>query len=414
VQSEEELKNEGVQEVLPEIRINGEEQKAESNESVPAPQVILSNPDDQDRLSNLPMERSIVDSPFKETKLKVKYHLKCSKFNEAVAITKAYIDEHNLEDFNIEERSKVILRYVLTLIKAFRLSELGTASECYILPQIEQARAESNVTALARLLYAQQRIVALLAFKDQMSILGQIKSLLEEHPDSLEVAKYFVKIHLSVPKDGFIIDAKEAFNFVRAAERVNEESLVKRHRYSKMTTKINLIKIKSFDVFYNQGKFHQLTSSVLSTVGLKGTNAPNVMSVLADQNSKKGDHEKAQQYIARALTLANEVLDGIKTHKKYVGILDVKSQILQRRKKFQEALAAVSDMESMITEVYGGDNLFLKSSIHLRKAQIYTEIKGDEYKAEDHLKDYGRLSEQIYGELAAAKEQSCLNYTYQV
>jgi hypothetical protein len=49
------------------------------------------------------------------------------------------------------------------------------------------------------------------------------------------------------------------------------------------------------------------------------------MSVLADQNSKKGDHDKASQYIGRALTLANEVLDGMKIHKKYIGILAAKS-----------------------------------------------------------------------------------------
>lgn len=78
------------------------------------------------------------------------------------------------------------------------------------------------------------------------------------------------------------MDAKEAFNYVRAGEKANEEYLVKKHNYGKMTLKINLIKIKCFDMFYPQTKFQQLTSSVLSTVGLKGTNAPNVMTVLAD------------------------------------------------------------------------------------------------------------------------------------
>lgn len=48
------------------------------------------------------------------------------------------------------------------------------------------------------------------------------------------------------------------------------------------------------------------------------------MKIMADFNSKRGDHEKAIQYITRAEKLANEVLDGVKVHKKYVGILDVK------------------------------------------------------------------------------------------
>jgi tetratricopeptide (TPR) repeat protein len=69
--------------------------------------------------------------------------------------------------------------------------------------------------------------------------------------------------------------------------------LVKVHKYNKLATKIQLVKIKSFDMFFTPARFQQLTSSLLSSVGTKGTNAPNVMAVLAEQNSKKGDHEKA-------------------------------------------------------------------------------------------------------------------------
>ena len=41
-------------------------------------------------------------------------------------------------------------------------------------------------------------------------------------------------------------------------------------------------------------------------------------------------------------------------------------------------------------------------------------MKGEEYKAEDHLKAYGKLSEALYSELEGSKEDSCLNFTYQV
>ncbi len=167
-------------------------------------------------------------------------------------------------------------------------------------------------------------------------------------------------------------------------------------------------------MFFTQTKFQQLTSSALSTVGLKGTHAPNVMSVLAEQNSKKGDHDKAQQYIQRALSLATEVLDGIKTHKKYIGILAVKSQISQRRKKYPEALVSLQEMEEIIKDIYGADNIFMKAILNLRRAQIYTEMKGEEYKAEDHLKEYGKYSEKLYQELEESKAESCLNFTYQV
>jgi len=161
--------------------------------------------------------------------------------------------------------------------------------------------------------------------KNQLAVLIAIKALYDAHPEIFEVAKYFVKIYINVPKDGFLLDAKQAFTYFKQAEKVNEEALIKKHKYTKLTNKIHLIKIKNFDMFFNQTKFQQLTSTLLSCVGTKGINTPNVMTVLAEQNSKKGDHDKAQQYIQRAYVLATEVLDGLKTHKKYIGILAVKS-----------------------------------------------------------------------------------------
>lgn len=44
------------------------------------------------------------------------------------------------------------------------------------------------------------------------------------------------------------------------------------------------------------------------------------------------------------MALATEVLDGIKVHKKYIGILATKSQIFLRKKKHAEALQAVDEM----------------------------------------------------------------------
>lgn len=56
-------------------------------------------------------------------------------------------------------------------------------------------------------------------------------------------------------------------------------------------------------------------------------------------------------------------------------------------------------MEQLVNDIYGQDNLFMIAIINLRKAQVYTEMKGEEYKAEDHLKEYGKYSEKVYLEL---------------
>lgn len=149
-------------------------------------------------------------------------------------------------------------------------------------------------------------------------------------------------------------------------------------------------------------------------MGTKGYHAPNVMSVLAEQNSRKGDHDKAQTYIQRAMALATEVLDGVKVHKKYIGILAAKSQILLRRKKHAEALSAVDEMQTLVNEIYGQDNALMQAQLHLKRVLIYTEMKGEEYKAEDNLKLYAKVSEKIYTDLEGCKEDSCLNFTYQV
>ncbi len=71
-------------------------------------------------------------------------------------------------------------------------------------------------------------------------------------------------------------------------------------------------------------------------------------------------------------------------------------------------------MGTIAEEIYGKDNIFMKGLIHMRQAQIYTEIKGEEYKAEDHLKKYSEYSEKVYKELESSQAESGLNYTYQV
>lgn len=107
-------------------------------------------------------------SPFQETKGRVKYHFKNSKFEDARQLIESYLGEHNLQEFTIEEQSKVILRYVLSLIKGFHITKVGEVAHDIIAPALLIARNEEvgKVSSLARLLYAQQRITTLLAFRD--------------------------------------------------------------------------------------------------------------------------------------------------------------------------------------------------------------------------------------------------------
>ena len=72
----------------------------------------------------------------------------------------------------------------------------------------------------------------------------------KENPDSLPIAKYFVKAHLKVPRDGFLLEGKIAFKTIIAAEKFNEEILIKKFKYRKLEIKIQLIKIRFFDPFF--------------------------------------------------------------------------------------------------------------------------------------------------------------------
>lgn len=87
-------------------------------------------------------------------------------------------------------------------------------------------------------------------------------------------------------------------------------------------------------MFFKPEAYQQLLSQALRDAGTKTLKTPKVLALMADFNSKKGDHEKAMQYIQRAQKLATEVLDGITVHKKYINIICFKAEILQRKKAY--------------------------------------------------------------------------------
>ena len=134
---------------------------------------------------------------------------------------------------------------------------------------------------------------------------------------------------------------------VQEADSLNDQVCVSKFGYQKLTQKIQLHKIKHFDQFFTQNKFTQLTSRVMSTVGVKSIHTSDVMTILADQSSKKGQQDKAIQYITRAHQIATEVLDGMTNHKKFIGILSGQATIAIRQKKYQEALEIIAKLETL-------------------------------------------------------------------
>lgn len=79
-----------------------------------------------------------------------------------------------------------------------------------------------------------------------------------------------------------------------------------------------------------------------------------------------------------------------------------------RQKKYQEALEIIDKLETLSNQIYGASNLANQWSICLRRYQVYAEMKGQEYKAEDYLKQYGKLTDKIVDSITECKELSCL------
>lgn len=108
---------------------------------------------------------------------------------------------------------------------------------------------------------------------------------------------------------------------------------------------------------------------------------------MAEFYSKRGETEKGLQYINRAHKLAQEVLDGLEMHKKYIKILDIKSQILQKDKKLAEALLCNQEAQKICDGVFpDGVGYWIKNELIQKQISIQVEVTGEEYKAEDLVK----------------------------
>jgi hypothetical protein len=86
-------------------------------------------------------------SPFKESKDRAKYLCKSSKFVEAREVIEKEIEQLKESEYGIEETSRLYLRYILVIFKAYNFKLLGKAYVKYIEPALKTASEEGNVIA---------------------------------------------------------------------------------------------------------------------------------------------------------------------------------------------------------------------------------------------------------------------------
>jgi len=243
--------------------------------------------------------------------------------------------------------------------------------------------------------------------QDTVEKANEIKKVYENHKDNQKVVKYYVKSMSNSPYDGSLCEVKCSYLAFKEAEKVNEEELVKKFNYNELTQKLLYTKVKHYPQFFKQDAFQNLLSQALRDAGVKTYRTPGVITLMADFNGRKGDFDNAIKYVERALKLAEEVLDGVKVHQKFVKILMIKADILQKKRRYQEAMAALNESEEIAAKLYGNKENYYHAQILNKKAMIYAEIKGEEYKSEDLLKEQYKITNKIVNAISL-KEKTML------
>ncbi len=113
------------------------------------------------------VESLVVKSAFDSTNRRIRQHLKDSRFNEARETIEKYIAENvNPLEVDIDELSRIYIRYVSVLKKQYDLVTLGKVFLKQVEPTLRIAYDQKNYETEARLLCAAQRIAHFLQFKD--------------------------------------------------------------------------------------------------------------------------------------------------------------------------------------------------------------------------------------------------------
>ena len=89
---------------------------------------------------------------------------------------------------------------------------------------------------------------------------------------------------------------------------------------------------------------------------------------------------------------------------KIAGILVSKSTIYTTLKKYDEALACLEKAQKMIGQIQNNQRKEYFGQLLCKKATIYSERKGEEYKAEDLLKEYMKWADEFHSTFAYKNE----------
>jgi tetratricopeptide (TPR) repeat protein len=136
-------------------------------------------------------------------------------------------------------------------------------------------------------------------------------------------------------------------------------------------------KIQFFQSFIKPEEFTRLMAQAMREIGPKNKKTPNLMREFAEYNSRKGDLDKALHYINRAVKIAEEVLDGVKVHKKYISLLRTKTDLLLKKKQWALAVAESEALLKMVEEIVGGKDNDWYASLALWRGMIFQEIKDE-------------------------------------
>eukprot|EP00347_Sterkiella_histriomuscorum_P010167 403377348 len=350
-----------------------------------------------------------VAGSYNDFKYQTRSYLKSSRYQELFEYISGFMKEEYSRETDLEAKAAIFCRYVKCLNRCQKYKEASHAHSVD-LPNLKE-EVKGNPQALARAIHAQSNLDTLIVYHGLGRSQQEIRDLQMKHDADFVIAKIKVKVMMDTPKDGSQIEFKTCYHYLLEAEEINTEILNGIYKYNKLNLKILLCKVKHFGVLYKQEVYQSLLSQALRDAGTKSYESPNVLTLMADFNSKKGEHEKALTYITRAQKLAQEVLDGQEVHKKYIKIQDTKVEILIRNKQYQEALNVCDEQQKLLEKLYPTQVNWYYNDLLNKRILIFSEKKGEEYKAEDILKEQMKIMDQFCSQILNPKDS--LLYTIQ-
>lgn len=285
--------------------------------------------------------------------------------------------------------------------------------------EIEALLAEfsGNVRAQATLLYARHRAQLKLKYRASALAdnLAQLKALFEAHADDQVVAKFYVLAHIHLPRDDRTFDFKQSWLKLKEGARVNQEVLVTKHGYAKLSHKILLTQVKHYGDFYSHAEQEAHLKQADAEVGATGFRAPEVKAAWANHFSKRGEHEKAVAAMKESFDVAAQVYGGVKeNHPKMAHLHAINHEVQIRKKNYDDAKAAAEQMAQVYERSYGAaKDGYRYSKLYLKQAQTYAaqEAKDKKAQAKHYIKEYEAAQERQHAKLESQKEaqkESCL------